>query len=128
MRRLGPAGVILSAAAVLVASPGSAAARPQYSKSFQETYPSLREQAQSQKCGVCHCGPHKRGTLNDDGTSLKKVLAEKNIKDAKRIVDALRTVEKEPSSEPDKTFGDLIDEGKLPGKLPGKCPEKPKNR
>ena len=111
MRRV----VLLIAALALVA--GRAEARPQYLKAFADLYPRL-ETTGATKCGVCHCGESKT-SQNDYGRAVGRMLdGEKNIKDRGRIEKALGEAEKEPSTVPGKTFGNLIGAGKLPGVCP----------
>lgn len=104
---------------VLAITPEPVTARPQYLKAFAETYPNLKEDGRVLKCSICHCGESKK-SHNDYGEAVEKALRAKNVKVPAQVVAALKAVEKDPSSEPGKTFGDLIDEGRSPGK----CPEK----
>jgi hypothetical protein len=96
-------------------------ARPKYFATFNEVYPKLKEQAGGKKCNVCHIGATDKKTRNDYAKALHKALGgdeTKNVLDAEKIKEALKKAEKEKSSEKDKTFGDLINDGKLPGKNP----------
>ena len=91
-----------------------AQARPDYLKAFNATYPTLKAEAEAAKCGVCH-PEEKKAVRNDYGKAMGTALGEKNVKEEKKIVEALKKAEAEKS--PDgKTFGELIKEGKLPGK------------
>jgi hypothetical protein len=115
--------VVLAMAAAMVAvsvlagvSLESASARPQYKMEFDKKYMadgSAMNKALSGKsnCNVCHVGKDRK-KRNDYGAALGKALGEKNVKDKEKIEEALGKVEKEKSG--DKTFGDLIKDGKLP--------------
>lgn len=107
-------------------APQQAQARPQYLKQFGTKYEKLDAKTKEVKCGVCHYGDTKKNN-NDYGDALKKALEDKNVKDEKKITDALGKIEKEPSKVPKepggkdmKTFGELINEGTLPGTEPEK--------
>jgi hypothetical protein len=73
------------------------------------------------KCLVCHMGKSKKDR-NPYGVELAKLLDNKTDKDNKdKIHSALAKVEKLPSNARDKnspTFGQLIQQGKLPGGAP----------
>lgn len=103
--------------AALVNAPQDAQARPGYLKSFNGTYPALKDAAESAKCGICHFG-EKKSNRNDYGKAMGEALGAKDVKDAKMIEDALKKAEASKSSTEGKTFGDLIKDGKLPGKNP----------
>ncbi len=103
---------------MILASLGhQAEARPGYLKEFISTYESLKEEAGSSKCLVCHYGDSKKNR-NDYGAAFGEALGAPNIKAAAQIVEALKKAESGKSSVEGKTFGDLIKEGKLPGKNP----------
>ena len=53
---------------------------------------------------------------NNYGMALKKALGKENVKDEDAIKAAMTKIEKEKSAEDGKTFGDLLEAGKLPGK------------
>ncbi|QDT35924.1 hypothetical protein [Stratiformator vulcanicus] len=110
------AGGVALAALVLLAAP-QAEARPQYMKQFPKQYPALQAEAKMNKCGVCHYGKSKKN-LDDYGSALKGKLGKKNEKDVEKITEALEAIESMDSSVEGKTFGDLIEEGKLPGTDP----------
>lgn len=95
-----------------------AEARSGYLKGFKGLYKNLEKQVGEKKCNVCHFGKKKKNR-NDYGKALSKIV-KKNEKDKKKIKEALKKVEKEKSSVKDKTFGDLIKDGKLPGTDPKK--------
>ena len=117
------AGVL--AAAVSLATVGPADARPQYQKGFGEEYPGLKAEVDRVRCDACHCAKDKKAR-NDYGEALRKALKVKNEKRLDVVRQAMRAVEKEPSGEEGKTFGDLIDEGRLPGTCPE--PQTPSRR
>jgi len=104
---------------VFVAAARDAQARPKYFATFKETYPKLAEEADKVKCNICHYGD-KKTNRNDYGKAIAKSLGEdaKNVMDAEKIKEALKKAEKEKSSTEGKTFGDLLNDGKLPGKNP----------
>ena len=103
----------------LVATPDRADARPQYRKAFATKYKELKELESEKKCGVCHPSGDNKKINNDYGEALKKHLGNnKNVKDEKKLDEALTAIEKEKSKVEGKTFGDLIKEGKLPGTDP----------
>ena len=115
--------VVLAVVAAMVAvsvlgglSTDSASARPPYKMEFDKKYMadgSEINKALSGKsnCNICHVGKDRKNR-NEYGAAIGKALGEKNVKDNQKIVDALGKAEKEKSG--DKTFGDLIKEGKLP--------------
>jgi hypothetical protein len=106
------------AAFVVASATREAQARPAYNTEFGKTYPKLEEKAKTVKCGVCHVGTEDKKTRNDYGKALDKALGTKNVKEADKIKEALKKIEKEKSSTEGKTFGDLIEAGMLPGKNP----------
>ena len=94
----------------------------QFSDQFKELYVKegtpLAVAVESAKCNVCHKGKSKKDH-NSYGIALEKLLDKKADKDnVEKIREALETVSKETSNPDDPaapTFGDLIEEGKLPG-------------
>ena len=103
---------------VVVASMGhEAEARPNYLKEFIGAYPKVKAEAESSKCLVCHYGDSKKNR-NDYGAAFGEALGAPNIKDAAKLAEALKKAEGGKSSVEGKTFGDLINDGKLPGKNP----------
>ncbi|MBW3543497.1 MAG: hypothetical protein KY476_24865 [Planctomycetes bacterium] len=121
--RMAVAGCAVLAGAILVSGIDEAQARPQYRTQFQKQYPKvvekLAEKNEKITCFVCHEAkdaaadkpdPKKR---NNYGDALMKVV-EKNEKKTENIEAALKKVEPEKSAIKDKTFGDLLEEGKLP--------------
>jgi hypothetical protein len=109
---------------LLVGFETPADARPKYHATIKNSkeYKKISEQVVKVKCGVCHPTNDKK-KHNDFGLAMKKHLGE--IKktgetDTKKIEAALVKCLKEKSSVEGKTFGDLVEEGKLPGKAPEK--------
>lgn len=113
-RQLFAVAVVAAASLAVV---GPADARPQYQKGFGEEYPGLKAEIDRVRCDACHCAKDKK-TRNDYGEALRKALKVKNEKRLDVVRQAMRAVEKEPSAVGGKTFGDLIDEGRLPGACP----------
>ena len=92
----------------------SADARPKYKTTFEKKYPKVVEAQPEKKidCGVCHPDKDKK-VHNNYGEALKKVVT-KSETDEKKIEEALGKIESEKSAIKDKTFGDLLKDGKLP--------------
>lgn len=109
--------VIVWAVVSYFLSAPDAQARPKYFNEFKAAYANVAEEADKQKCNVCHFGQEKKNR-NDYGKALAEALGEKNVMDAEKIKAALKKAEGQKSSVDGKTFGDLIKEGKLPGKNP----------
>jgi hypothetical protein len=108
----------LALGALVLASLGhEAEARPPYLKEFIGTYPAVKSEAESSKCLVCHYGESKKNR-NDYGKAFGEALGSPNIKEAEKIVAALKKSEAGKSAVDGKTFGQLIADGKLPGKNP----------
>jgi len=104
------------AGVVFVSNLKSVEARPKYFTVFKKQYPKVTE-AKKVKCNICHFGKKKKNR-NDYGKALEKLVGKKNQKDIKKIKAAFKKAEKLKSSTKDKTFGDLLKDGKLPGKAP----------
>jgi cytochrome c2 len=110
------AGALLLA--LLVLSSGQAEARPPFVGVFKKAYPELAKNKEIKiNCAVCHSTKEnkKKKHRNNYGVALKKVLGKKNEKDKEKIAAALKKIAAEKSHVEDKTFGDLIEDGKLPG-------------
>ena len=88
-----------------------AEARKQYMDAFKAKYTKVAENNKI-NCNVCHEGT-KKSDRNDYGKALAKA-AGKNEKDSGKIDEALKKTEAEKNAD-GKTFGSLLDEGKLPG-------------
>jgi hypothetical protein len=104
----------LAGAAWLALPSPNAEARPQYLEQFKKSYEPLSEKVEEHKCTICH-GMGKKTERNLYGKAVLAALGdEKNIKDVKEVETALKKAEEKASSTKDKTFGDLIKDGKLP--------------
>ncbi|MEO2033226.1 MAG: hypothetical protein ABGZ35_14180 [Planctomycetaceae bacterium] len=109
--------------AFLVLTAEQADARPAFLGVFKKTYPELAKSKEVKvKCAVCHSSKDadgetnkKKKARNNYGVRLKMELGKKNEKDKEKIAMAIKKIEGEKSLVKDKTFGDLINEGKLPG-------------
>ena len=121
-RRLAAGAAVagLAAALLLAPAPGGtdeAAARPQHFKFFAKTYEGSisKEDLRKGRCDICHekTQPKNKKIRNPYGAELTKLL-EENEKDQDKFVDALKKVAEMQSCVEDKTYGDLIEEGKLP--------------
>lgn len=86
-------------------------ARPNYKKVFDTTYEKVAKDNKT-NCNVCHDGDDKK-VRNNYGQAIGKVIA-KGEKDEAKVKEALTKVEPEKSAVKDKTFGDLLKDGKLP--------------
>ena len=93
----------------------NAFARKGYNTQFWELYPSMKEHKETQ-CGVCH-GKEKK-ICNDYGKAVGVALVEVKVSDVAKIKAALEKAAAEKSATDGKTFGELINDGKLPGKAP----------
>ena len=102
----------------LVLSSGQASARPAFLGVFKKTYPDLAKNKDVKlKCAVCHNTKDnkKKKHRNNYGVALKKELGKPKEKDKKKVAAALKKIASGKSHVKDKTFGDLIKEGKVPG-------------
>lgn len=91
-------------------------ARPKFGKVFESQYKTYYEGGtiKTDSCTVCHqAGDESKKTMNIYGDALKKVIAKSEDSEAKTR-EALTAVEDKDSAVIDKTFGDLIKEGRLP--------------
>ncbi len=85
-----------------------------------EAEKSLATAVSEAKCNVCHYGKSKKNR-NTYGVALSKELTKKDGKDTAKIQAALDKVAAEKSIPDDAaspTFGELIEQGKLPGTEP----------
>lgn len=113
---------------MFVASSTQVEARPNYNSAFKtqyketKNYKELEKAHKKVKCNLCHFGSGKdsKKNRNDYGKALEKALGKAKVKDKEVIAKALKKIEKEKSKTKDKTFVDLINEGKLPGTAPKK--------
>lgn len=90
-------------------------ARPNYKGAFEKTYEAVvKNEGKDGKltCAVCHEGDDKK-KRNNYGEALTKNIA-KMEKDEAKIKEAFEKTAKEKSAVKDKTFGDLLKDGKLP--------------
>ncbi len=108
----------------------SAQAYPTFLKAFQKKYVGdektdtektlAKEIKRAKKCYVCHDprpgadGKVSKKNRNPYGQALNKYLTEKDKKDVKKAEEMLSKVENMKPDGSDKTFGELIKEGKLP--------------
>jgi len=91
-------------------------ARPNYLKWWIATYPDVAKKnnvAKAIQCNLCHVGTNKKNR-NDYGKAIVKALDGATKAKKSVLEDALKTVEGEKSSTPDKTFGDLLKAEELP--------------
>ena len=109
-------GGLFVAGALVLGSSKSAEARPLYLKGFVTEYPKLEQQViKVTKCDVCHYGKLKKDR-NNYGSAIADVMGdEKNLKDLKKIQEAIKKAAEKKSAVEEKTFGDLIKAEKLPG-------------
>ncbi len=78
---------------------------------------SLTAAVEKVKCNVCHVGKTKK-MHNEYGKALKVLLKKSDAKDAEKINQSLDTVagmKSKPDNAAAPTFGELIQQGKLPG-------------
>lgn len=109
--------VMLTGACVLsmcLMTAGTAQARPNYLKAFKAEYGKKYDADTKLTCAVCHPSKSKK-ERNNYGAAFGKSLTKKNEKDMKALTEALGKAAKEKSATEGKTFGDLIEDGKLPG-------------
>lgn len=106
---------------ILAVGLSAADARPKYKSTFQKQYPKVVEKNKKIACDACHVPEKKKTERNNYGQALLKTLKEvvkeipeKGVTDIKKIKEALKKAEKEKSAVKDRTFGDLLKEGKLP--------------
>ncbi|MBM3969820.1 MAG: hypothetical protein FJ302_08155 [Planctomycetes bacterium] len=90
---------------------GTVEARPNYKKAFDANYDKVAKENKT-TCNVCHEGEDKK-QRNNYGQALTKNIG-KMEKDEAKIKEAFTKTEKEKSAVADKTFGDLLKDGKLP--------------
>lgn len=110
---------IVTAAAVVAAltlsGPNQANARPEYQKALFAKYTKISEADQMKKCGICHGGENGANKKQKSAyaEALGKALGAKMVKDVEKINTALTEVESK-EYEDGKTYGSLLNEGKLP--------------
>jgi hypothetical protein len=89
----------------------------------------LKEAVETHKCGVCHTGPagKNKKVRNTYGKAIEKLIPnpmnkvamnalKKNAKGIKDILEKAAKESSDPNVPNSPTFGQLIEEGKLPGK------------
>jgi hypothetical protein len=117
---------------------GDAAAFPQFQKQFMVRYVDNNPNKEfvelikkKAKCFVCHDtkkddeGKRSKKNRNAYGVELSKLIGKNDKKNTKKILEALEAVAKLKSNPDDPssaTFGDLIDQGKLPAGSPEALP------
>jgi hypothetical protein len=112
MRKLVTCVAALAVVGVLTTSaPKRADARPEYQKAFLEKYSKLSDEDKEKKCLICH-GKEKK-MRSDYAKAIEKALGAKNVKDMDKINAALTEVEGK-EYEDGKTYGSLLNSGKLP--------------
>jgi len=114
--RMVSAGAVMFA--VLAFFSGVADARPNYLKVFKSTYPEFaKNTAVKINCTVCHpaVDNKKKKHRNNYGVAVKEALGTKKEKDTDKITEALKKIASQESHVDGKTFGDQINDGKLPG-------------
>jgi hypothetical protein len=127
MNKVGAFSSLAIVAAIFVSSlPQSAFGRPQYRTRLAEVYQGskIASAVNEAKCNACHYGTSKKNR-NDFGLALSKHLTKEVFlelnKDKKaldeRISQSLKAVLSEKSAS-GKTFGELIEAGRLPGTAP----------
>lgn len=113
----------LLALVVAFGAVASAVAFPPFQKQFLVKYADGTDEAYTKlakddaKCLVCHQGKNRKNR-NAYGQALAELIGKKDQKDVDKIVAALEEVAKKSSNPEDSkalTFGELIEEGKLPG-------------
>ena len=99
----------------------SVSAIPPFGVAFGKKYVEGNENAafveavKAAKCGVCHVGTDKKDR-NAYGAALSELLDKKeDAKNEAKINEALDKVAGQKPEGGEKTFGELIKEGKLPG-------------
>ena len=92
-------------------------ARPNYKGLFEKQYPEVvKKEGKDGKltCVVCHEGDDKKKRNNYGEALISAGKIAKMEKDEAKIKEAFTKTEPEKSAVKDKTFGDLLKEGKLP--------------
>jgi hypothetical protein len=105
----------LLAGLVVGVNVGRVDARAKNKTVFQKQYPEVEKNNKDEmNCFICHeKGTSDRKKRNNYGEALAKNIG-KNEMDEAKIKEALKKTEPEKSAIKDKTFGDLLKEGKLP--------------
>jgi hypothetical protein len=105
----------LFAGLVVGVNVGRVDARPKNKTTFLKLYPEVeKNNKDDMNCFICHeKGTTDKKKRNNYGEALAKHIA-KNEMDEAKVREALIKTESEKSAIKDKTFGDLLKEGKLP--------------
>lgn len=112
MRKLLTIVAVVAAVGLLnTSAPKQADARPEYQKAFLEKYSKLSDEDKEKKCLICH-GKEKK-MRSDYAMALEKALGAKMVKDVDKIAAAL-TESEGKEYEDGKTYGSLLNAGKLP--------------
>jgi len=118
--------LLLSFCLVIFGAP-SALAIPPFQKVFVKQYtdkekePNFAAKVKEAKCFVCHDPkfPKKKKKRNRYGKELSKLLdKKKDKKNTAKVIEAMKTVAAlhiDPKDDSSPTYGELIQEGKLPG-------------
>jgi len=110
---------ILTGLLLLHSSNHIANARPKLAVVFSTLYEvEFAGNPEARSCRVCHEGNADKRPQNSYGKAVGASLEVKNVTDLETLIAALRKTEDKPSDIPDKTFGDLIREGRLPASKP----------
>ena len=107
-------GFVLASAlaGLLSVTAGRVDARPNYKKIFDSTYEKVAKDNKT-TCLVCHEEGEDKKKRNNYGQALAKIIKVKETDEAK-VKEAFTKAESEKSAVKDKTFGDLLKDGKLP--------------
>ncbi len=130
MKKLLLLGLVGFLAGGVLAHVQSVQATDAFKKEFEQKYvkkepgsdaeKALTAAFQKAKCNTCHVGTTKK-VRNDYGKALNQFITKKDIKDKDKIQHALDEVAKlksKPDDATSPTFGELIEQGKLPGGEP----------
>ncbi len=114
-------------AGALLGTVHSAGAVEAFKKEFEAKYvkkepatdaeKSFTAAVEKAKCAVCHVGKTKK-VRNDYGKALGALVTKKDAKDTAKIQEALDKIhgaKSKPDDASSPTFGELIEQGKLPG-------------
>lgn len=105
--------VSLLAVLIVAASERPSPARPNYKKCadivFRELFPKL--DLSRTNCNLCHSGDDKK-KLNHFGRAVAEELGEKNVKDEKKIIAAIKAVLKRKCKSG--VWGERLEKGQMP--------------
>ena len=107
---------VVAAVGVMLGSSAPAHARPKYKMTWDGQY--MKEGSAMHtalkgmsNCNVCHQGK-MRPNRNAYGMAIAKAIGEKNVMDVEKITAAIEKASKEKDPKSEKTFGDLLKDGK----------------